>query len=983
MATALYDQARDIARDQRPARSRLARSMFADLMALDPEVRRGFFRAETATSQEQILRIAQHEAGTPLAIYVDDPVGFVTDVLDETLWSKSREVLASVAEHQTTAVPSCFGSSKCVYYADSMQLADGSLVRAEDLVGREFKVLGWAEDGTQTVRRAWAAWNAIEPVYRLTTSSGRQVTRNGHHPLWAADNVRRVRSGGAVGTVIRTPENAGWRGVADLSPGDLVLVPERVDVQTVERLPHEQAALLGYLLGDGSTLREVRFSHLAGESLDEFVACVERLGSVVKDYASKGRHRELVVRGPQGLAAGGRRGGNPVLTLVQQWGLFGRKATDKSFPELVWQLHRDDLAVILGRLFACDGYASSGTGTKRPGTAIVAIGLANEGMVRDIQRLMLRFGIAGKVSAHTATADGKRYPFWRWSITDAASLRRFADTIDVPGKRAAFEAAATTAEGRRHREMWPHRNAPEGYRWEKVAAVERLAGDEQTVAITVETDHTWVDLLVEHNTWGAARIGLWWSMVHAPGTALAVTMAPLWRQVVRQMWPEIRRAHARAHLQGQVDTFQMKMQAAETGLWVTTAYGLVANRHDESATQGIHSPHLLVVVDEAGGIPANVGQNLRAIMTGDDSRLLAIGNPPTDDEGSWFEQLCTERDEDDDDVNVIRISAYDTPALTEEQAPRCKSCPAGITPHTMAKHLVTKKWVDDTIREFGVESPYVQSKVYARFPRGGSDRALPYAWVELARDVLEPDTDDEDYVSFAELGIPGEENPAARVRRGSWVRLGVDVAADGGDEMVVSRAAGDLVGIMHRSSGPDNADAVKVAGKILTEIRRATVLAKAIESLRPVRVKIDAIGVGWGVAGLLEAWGSEGIHEAEIVKVVVSEGIDREPDPMATLRPRLKRDELWLGFRELLPRPGELDEGVDPKIRLRVDRKTVAQLTAPEVYTDSQGRAKVEGKASLRKRGMSSPDRAESVLLSVYEPAPSKPKRRKAKLLVN
>lgn len=981
MTTPLYAAARDVAREQRTTGSRVARSVFADLMALSPEIRRGFIRDLAPRDREQILRVALAEAGTPLAMYVDDPVGFVEDVLDETLWSKSKDVLRSVAAHQVTAVPSCFGSSKCVYYGDGVLLADGSVRTAAELVGTEFEVLGWAEDGTQTVRRAWADWNAVEPVYRLTTSSGREVIRNGHHPLWAADNVRRVRSGGTRGTVIRTPENAGWRPVDQLKRDDLVLVPERVDVQTSQRLPFEQAALLGYVLGDGSTLREVRFSHLDGETLDEFVACVETLGSVVKDYPSKGRHRELVIRGPEGLAAGGRLGSNPVLTLIQWWGLFGRKTTDKSFPQLVWRLHRDDLAVVLGRLFACDGWASSGTNTKRPQSSVIGISLANEGMIRDIQRLMLRFGIAGRVSSHTATANGKRYRYWRWSIADAASLHRFVDAIDVPGKHEAFEAAAVTAEGRRHRELWPYRNAPAGYRWEKVAAVERLPEDEQTVAITVDTDHAWVDLLVEHNTWGAARIDLWWTMVHAPGTALAVTVAPLWRQVVRQMWPEIRRAHARANLPGSVDTFQMKQVAAD-GHQVTTSYGLVANRNDESATQGIHSPNLLLVVDEAGGIPANVGSNFRAILTGDNSRMLAIGNPPTNDEGSWFERVCN-GDTGFRDVNVIPISAYSTPALSGEDAPRCKSCPPGVPAHTMAKHLVDREWVEDTIREFGEDSPYVQAKVHARFPRGGADRALPYSWVELARDAMIPEDDDE-YVSLRVLGFADDEpDPDEKVRMGSWIRLGVDVAAGGGDELVVARSAGDLLTIRHTSSGPANADATIVAGKILKEIKRASELARAVDSPFPVRVKIDAIGVGWGVAGILEDAGKRGLHDAEIVKIIVSEGTNREPDPKATFRPRLKRDEMWLAFRELLPRPHDNDEGVLPRIRLRVDHKTIAQLTSPAVTTrSSDSTTVVESKDSLKARGISSPDRAEAVLMSVYEAAPPLVKRRKAKIIV-
>jgi hypothetical protein len=52
-----------------------------------------------------------------------------------------------------------------------------------------------------------------------------------------------------------------------------------------------------------------------------------------------------------------------------------------------------------------------------------------------------------------------------------------------------------------------------------------------------------------------------------------------------------------------------------------------------------------------------------------------------------------------------------------------------------------------------------------------------------------------------------------------------------------------------------------------------------------------------------------------------------------------------------------------------VDEMTVAQLSAPKLYTRSSGHSEVEPKKAMRARGVSSPDRGEAVLLSVYEPA--------------
>ena len=125
-----------------------------------------------------------------------------------------------------------------------------------------------------------------------------------------------------------------------------------------------------------------------------------------------------------------------------------------------------------------------------------------------------------------------------------------------------------------------------------------------------------------------------------------------------------------------------------------------------------------------------------------------------------------------------------------------------------------------------------------------------------------------------------------------------------------------------------------------------------------VTVKIDAIGLGWGVVGLLEAWGREGLHGAKIVGVNVAE---RALDPGKF---KNQRAEMWWNGRQLL----QPDQDGFQVVCLDVDRRVVAQLGSPDFVSDSSGRIQVVSKAVLRKRGGVSPDRAEAVLLALYEP---------------
>ncbi|MFB6700229.1 hypothetical protein [Streptomyces rubiginosohelvolus] len=471
-------------------------------------------------------------------------------------------------------------------------------------------------------------------------------------------------------------------------------------------------------------------------------------------------------------------------------------------------------------------------------------------------------------------------------------------------------------------------------------------------------------------TWIAGRLVAWAGAVNAPGTMVIVTTATRFRQVRNQLWPHIRKTVARAGLPGFCDTTQWKIPD-QWGNDVIVAYGFTAPENDEAAMQGIHgTPKLLIVVDEAGGIARTIGNGTNNLLTGD-ARMLAIGNPAMDDPRSWFEGLCEEGEDPEEPGTVtIPIATFASPAITRERVPYCNDCPAGVPPHSLAIHLPDQEWVDRTIREYGPDHPYVIAKVHAKFPKGGGGLTIPVTWVEAAQTSDDPTGPG--WRRLCDLGIE-EETATHTVKDGAWVRLGVDVAADGGDEFVISRIIGDVIETRYCSSGTINDDQVLLAEKVLEEIKAAQLVANAIGSRHFVRVKVDQNGIGHGVVSMLKRWGETKRHQAQIIGVMVSESPEQD-DPGAQMRPYRKRDEMWLATRGLLqPDPST---GVG-RLRLRVDRQTGIQLSTPRLGSNSAGYSVVESKKAMKQRGMKSPDRADAALLTVYEPEPlNQPRRR-------
>lgn len=437
----------------------------------------------------------------------------------------------------------------------------------------------------------------------------------------------------------------------------------------------------------------------------------------------------------------------------------------------------------------------------------------------------------------------------------------------------------------------------------------------------------------------AARIIAWWIQSNPVGTALAVTTATTFRQVRNILWPHIRRLHDRHELPGRCNL---------TEWWIgeeLVAYGFSAKDTDPEAVQGIHAAHLLILIDEAAGISHSLGQAFESLMSGDHVRMLLLGNPPTDNEGTWFEQCC-----ESNKFHTIYLSAEDTPNWTGEKTDQCKACPPGTEPHDVAKHLIPKKFARDIADEWGEDSPMYLAKVLAKFPKGVSTKTIPLSWVDRALK---------------------NDNPW----EGTTIALGIDVAADGGDEVVIARKVGHVIDIPYVNAGLANANAVDVAGACLPHIQEACRLNEELGNTDPVRVKIDSIGVGWGVWSILDRWGLEGLHGAVMVEVKAGEKAD-DPDKYTN-----RRAEMWWNGRLALA-PVKDDDGSERgvKYRLRMETKSAAQLSLPNYRTETSGKIRIERKIEMKARGVSSPDRAEGILLALYEPTGGK--RKKARLIL-
>lgn len=395
----------------------------------------------------------------------------------------------------------------------------------------------------------------------------------------------------------------------------------------------------------------------------------------------------------------------------------------------------------------------------------------------------------------------------------------------------------------------------------------------------------------------AARLVSYWLSTTPIGDSFAVTSAPTFEQVRAILWREINRAHARGKLPGRVNQTEWLFGNELVG------FGRKPNDMDMTGFQGIHARRVMVVFDEACGIPKDLWTAADSLITNEDSRFLAIGNP--DDPASEFARIC----KPGSGWKVLPISVFDSPNFTDEEIP-----------DYLRPLLTGATWVEEKRKDWGETSALWKAKVTGQFSEETEDSLFRASWVnEAIRRSLEP-------------GEPNE--------------LGVDVSR-GGDETVIYHRRGSRARL--KDAFRVN-DLMAVTGRVVQAQRETG--AK--------RIRIDAAGMGWGPYDRLVEMQREGAQQGGdgCLRGVAIEAVNVGEAARDTERFRNLKAELHWGLRKRF-QDGDID--------IEADDTTSSQLLSLQFSNNSRGQIEIESKEDMAKRGLPSPDRAEALILAFAE----------------
>jgi hypothetical protein len=338
---------------------------------------------------------------------------------------------------------------------------------------------------------------------------------------------------------------------------------------------------------------------------------------------------------------------------------------------------------------------------------------------------------------------------------------------------------------------------------------------------------------------GKTTLAAWliWVMLLTRYPQKSIATAPTKGQIAGALFPEVRKWGLRLPpalrdlYEIKTASITLKANPAESFFEARTS-----RAEKPEALQGVHSENVLLVADEASGVPESIFEAAVGSMSGHNACTLLLGNPVRTS-GLFFDTHHKLKDM----WCTFWVGHW----------PDAATRPAGA----YHSDRVSEDFAIDVARRYGEEANAYRVRVLGEFPRSDLDTIIPFEMVVAAQ------------------GRDVKPNPFVPE---VW---GLDIARQGDDLCVLCRRKGKVV--LELESWRSN-DLMVTAGRVKNRWNETP------PSDRPSVILVDSVGLGAGVADRLREL------NLPITDINVSE------QASANERYRNLRTELWFKGREWL-----------------------------------------------------------------------------------
>ena len=311
------------------------------------------------------------------------------------LHSGQKEVINSPARFKTLAAGRRFG--KCQAFGTTVQLADGSLHKIEDLIGKTVEVYAITPENTYVKTSATVHYNAKVKTVKITTKYGTELVRTPNHPLYTSQGWGSVETGELkVGTRIAFPTSNPNVGTKTFNKNHL--------------------ALLGMFLGDGC-LASGNFKYTIDSSRTDAIADFESmLDGSYKTYSYAGRN----------TIEYSLRQNNSIYSILKAEKLIGTTSYTKFIPNFVFELDKEHIKHFLSYLYFTDGWYSANE---------VGYCSVSKELAEGVRRLLAKMGIVSAFTTKTLkTGKYAGHVSYTVTILNHSEILKFIDRVGIKHK---------------------------------------------------------------------------------------------------------------------------------------------------------------------------------------------------------------------------------------------------------------------------------------------------------------------------------------------------------------------------------------------------------------------------------------------------------------------------------------------------------------------------------------------------------------------
>ena len=280
---------------------------------------------------------------------------------------------------------------------------------------------------------------------------------------------------------------------------------------------------------------------------------------------------------------------------------------------------------------------------------------------------------------------------------------------------------------------------------------------------------------------------LWFLLTRYP--VKVVVTAPTSAQLYDALFAELKR-WVKELPQPVQDLLDVKQERIELKASSTEAFisARTSRAEQPEALQGVHSDNVMLVADEASGVPEAVFEAAAGSMSGHNALTILLGNPVRSS-GFFFDTHNRLKDE----WWTRRVSCIDSTR-------------------------VSKEYVDDMKSRYGEESNAFRIRVLGEFPRSDDDTIIPMDLLESAK------------------------HRDTRAYEDAPIVWGLDVARFGSDSSVLCKRQSNVVHTLERWR---NLDLMQLTGAVVAQYEACD------HKSRPTEILVDSIGLGAGVVDRL------------------------------------------------------------------------------------------------------------------------------------